>query len=171
MIKFLAAAGSVLLLGCGPTEYQIGQTIEMGAFAFMVDGASERVVQPKAQERSEGIGPKKEITVRLRLLSNESRPRIEFDDFLNDIDRSRMMRMIVFPHYELVDSHGHKFDGGLSTDSRMRFAIEDLGGIFSLSGDESFKAEHLDLRVEDFRLIIENPDRRDGQPSKISIQL
>ena len=169
MIRFLAVAGSILVLGCGPTEYQIGQTIEMGAFTFRVDGASDRVVQPSSRERSEGIGPKKEITVRLSVLSNESRPRREFRHFLDDYDPGRI-RLMIFPHYKLEDIHGHTFDGGLWEQSRMRFAIEDFVGIIP-ENDESFKAEHLDLGAEDFALIIDNPDRRDGQPSKISIQL
>jgi hypothetical protein len=169
MIRFLAVAGSILVLGCGPTEYEIGQTIEMGAFTFRVDGASDRVVQPSSRERSEGIGPKKEITIRLSVLSNESRPRREFRHFLDDYDPDRY-RMMIFPHYKLEDIHGHSFDGGLWDKSYMRFAIEDFVGIIPES-DESFNAEHLDLREEDFALIIENPDRRDGQPSKISIQL
>ena len=77
---------------------------------------------------------------------------------------------MIFPNYELMDIHGHTFDGGLWDRSNMRFAIEDLVGIIP-ELDESFTAEHLDLRAADFALIIENPDRRDGQPSKISIQL
>ena len=37
--------------------------------------------------------------------------------------------------------------------------------------DEAFREEHFDLRPEDFRLIITNPDRRRGQPRSVSIQL
>ena len=176
MIKFLAVAGSALVVGCGPSEYQIGQTIEMGAFAFQVEKASSRV-HPSP---SEHVGPTRQISVQLRLLSNESRPRINFRAFLSGRetncsggisfsfgDRSRT---------KLEDSHGHKFSGGqnahpcdpiLAGKVQLVFRIESDRGF---STNEDFRAEHLDLRPEDFRLIITNPDRRKGQPSKIAIQ-
>ena len=165
---FLAVAGSTLLSGCTPQDYELGQRIEMGPFAFHVEGASSGV------NRGYEGGPMREITVRLRLLSNESRPRKDFYEFLTGIDPYRL-QLIVLPHYKLEDSHGHKFDGLMTrcTDTcRIEFHIRgDLRVMRMFSSDEAFREEHFDLRPEDFRLIITNPDRRDGQPSEVSIQL
>lgn len=183
---FLTVAGGTLFSSCVPQDYELGQRIEMGAFAFQVEGASEGVRASSTREiviNSEtgsevrvgpGSGPTRQISVRLRLLSNESRPRNSLDRFLDGMDRPRgegvTFRLDLSPHYILVDSHGHEFKGGVGVDLRMGFSIEDEGG-FAFSSNEPFRAEHFDLRSEDFRLIITNPDRQDGQPRKVSIQL
>jgi len=187
-IVFIAVAGCIVLSGCSSNDYELGQRIEMGPLAFQVEGASSRLERPKPEPAAPGrpqeaaVGPTRHISVQLRLLSDESRPRIHFGDFLEGGDSK--CSGVSFSlgdrsHYKLEDSHGHKFGGSLERHRcdplvagglQLQFRFIPRGEIPTVR-NEAFRAEHVDLRTEDCRLIITNPDRRKGQPRSVSIQL
>jgi hypothetical protein len=115
------------------------------------------------------------ISVTLKLDNYMERHEKPFDDFLKGRTKGALMD---HPHMELVDEAG------------VRFHLEDLsplsgGSLRSEGWNASFPlvqismresatesaAEHFDKHPADFRLVIENPDHRSGQPRKVSIQL
>ena len=89
--------------------------------------------------------------------------------------------MIVFPNIEIVDEEGNSFDGWVSPRSGgsrrsrrwdAKFWLVHPSGRESLTmGAEESAAKYVDRRPEDFRLVIKNPDRRRGQPSRIWVRL
>ena len=152
---------TLLLWDCSrETEYKIGQTIEMGPFAFVVEEAYERL------SSFSGGDPKMEILVELRLVAAAG-AKVKFDEFLNDTAGQR--RMIIYPHVEIRDKDGHKFLGWVSRISgrdywRAAFSLVDDVGVESAR-------QYLDRRAADFYLLIDNPDRRPGQPSRVAVTL
>lgn len=159
------AAGLALAIwvgGCGQeAEYKMGQSIEMGPFAFVVENAYERV------STFSGGDPKIEIVVDLRL-DVATGAKVKFDDFLNDTaDRSRM---IIHPKVEIRDRDGHAFIGMVQRVSgreewrALFLLIDDVGGTPTAR-------KYLDRRAGDFRLIITNPDRRERQPARAAVAL
>ncbi len=163
-VLLFAVSIGLLCLGCSRSEdYTMGQTIEMGPFAFQVESAS--VTTPDDGHPV--------VFVNFRLLSDESQGKIPFDRLLNDeVDSEgnatarKMIIPIVFPWTAVVDSHGHRFVGnviGLSG----RYIIWEI----RLRDQDRFDKAHRDMQAEDFRLVIKNPDRRKGQPHTASIQL
>ncbi len=152
---------AVFVCACSQeAEYKIGQTIEMGPFAFVVEDAYEQL------SSFSGGDPKIEIFVDLRLDAANG-AKVKFDDFLNDtVER----RMIIHPSLEIRDQRGRKFLGLVNRVSgRERWRAEFLL-VDDLGGTESAQ-KYLDLRAADFRLIIKNPDRREGQPSRAAVTL
>ena len=165
-VLVFAVSTGLLCLGCsnsGDEDYTMGQTIEMGPFAFQVKSAS--VTTPD-------IGHPW-VPVNFRLLSDESKGKIPFDRLFNDeVDsegkataRGKIIP-IVFPWTAVVDSHGHRFVGNVIERSG-RYIIWEI----RLRDQDRFDKAHRDMHVEDFRLVIKNPDRRKGQPLTASIQL
>ena len=166
-----AAAGGVALAGCSMAQdHEMGQEIQMGPFTFEVRSAS-----PSLDVRD--TGRVRVISVTFRVLKDESRPRIDFGEFLSDmVGFQAAPRMMVFPHTTLVDSHGHKFKSDVrGTPPRARFQITSALDLVEVMADaerlQRFNDAHLETQPSDYRLIIENPDRREGQPRAIRIQL
>ncbi len=173
-VLFVVAAGSLMLAGCSMAEdYEMGQEIQMGPFTFEVKSASATV------RYQEDMGRERIISVTLRVLKNESRPRIDFGDFLNDmVGVQWKMQLIADSNLTLVDSHGHKFLGGVGNQGgrpQARFEITSLYDTFenpfNVERIQRFNDAHLETQPSDYRLIIENPDRREGQPRAVRIQL
>lgn len=152
LLAVMACCGILLLPGCPakPEIYQMGEAIEMGPFVFEVEGATEEV-NPR----------EKVINVNFRLHIERSAPfKKPFGEFLSKM--------------HLVDTAGNKIDiwgiGPVSGNqlsatewrARVRLDQESRNG-----GD----AENLGDRPRDFRLIVINPDPREGQARRVSIQL
>ena len=159
----------LIVMGCSPLEektYQLHQPIEMGPWTFAVTGTKE-------QTENRGIRLKK-IFVFLELENYQERHEKPFDDFLNG---RRKQSAMVRPKLWLVSDAGKKFDGSVSPKSggsmrskRWQAAFELVG--FSMREDSSDIAkQYLDKHPSDFRLVIQNPDRRKGQPREVTIQL
>ena len=153
---------ALLLCGCSQeAEYKVGQTIEMGPFAFVVEDAYERVSSYNTGE------PKIEIFVDLRL-DAATGAKVKFDEFLNDTAAPR--GMIIYPNMEIWDRDGRKFQGMVHRVSgRERWQAE-----FPLVDDDggpSTARQYVNRRAADFRLIIKNPDRREGQPGRVTVVL
>ena len=159
LISWLLA---LLLYGCSQeTEYKVGQTIEMGPFAFVVEEAYERVSSFNTGE------PKIEIFVDLRL-DAATGAKVKFDEFLNDTAAPR--GMIIYPNMEIWDKDGHKFMGMVRRISgRERWQAEFL--LVDDDGGTSTARQYVNRRAADFRLIIKNPDRREGQPGRVAVAL
>lgn len=153
---------ALLVWGCGQeTEYKLGQTIKMGPFAFVVEDAYERVSSFNTGD------PKIEILVDLRL-DAATGAKVKFDEFLNDTAADH--GMIIYPHMEIRDKDGRTFLGMVRRISgRERWQAEFL--LVDDVGGTSTARQYVDRRAADFRLIIENPDRREGQPGRVVIAL
>lgn len=168
--RFLAilAAGVALTACANGDEYALRQPIAMGPWTFQVERAEERV-------QTRGVVRLKVISVTLKLNNYLERHEKPFDDFME----GRTAGSIVeHPHIVLVDAAGNRFDlealnplsgGSLRSEGwRARFPLIE----FSLRESSSeTAAEHIDKHPADFRLVIENPGPRSGQPRKVSIQL
>ena len=170
-VLFIATAGGAALAGCSMAEdYEMGQAIEMGPFTFEVRSAS-----PSLDVRD--TGRVRVISVTFRVLKDESRPRIDFGEFLSDmVGFQASPRMMVFPHTTLVDSHGHKFKSDVrGSPPRARFQITSALDLLEFNADaeriQGFNDAHLETEPSDYRLIIDNPDRREGQSRAVRIQL
>ena len=158
----LVLTTSLLLSGCTTSRYDMGETIEMGPFAFEVAGVSETVTQQHAR-------PTKRITVQLQLVRNDSPQR----NLLSFLEGSERVGVIAYPFYKLEDGHGHRFDNrGQASAPGLRINF-DLRGSRRLTEDEHdrWSEEHRDMPAEDCWLIITNPDTRRGQPRAVSIGL
>ena len=162
-------AWTLFLGGCSEgEEYERRVPIEMGPFVFSVGRASQSI----------SSGGMKEIHVVLELHNHEERFDPTFDDALNG---KRPGSMIAFPRVAIVDQEGNSFDGWVSPlsggsrrsrrwDARFWLVYPSTRESLAMGADES-AAKYRDRRPEDFRIVIKNPDRRRGQPSKIWIQL
>ncbi len=162
-------AWTLALGGCsGGEEYQRGDPIEMGPFVFSVGRASQSIA-------SGGI---KEIHVVIELHNYEERFDPTFDDALNG---KRTGSVIALPRSTIVDEEGNSFDGWISPlsggsrrsrrwDARFWLVYPSTRESLAMGADES-AAKYRDRRPEDFRIVIKNPDRRRGQPSRIWVQL
>jgi hypothetical protein len=139
----------------------VGQTIEMGPFVFVVEDAYERVSSYNTGE------PKIDILVDLRL-DAATGAKIKFDEFLNDTAPPR--GMIIYPNMEIWDGDGRKFQGMVHRVSgREHWQAE-----FPLVDDDggpSTARQYVNRRAADFRLIIKNPDKREGQPGRVAVVL
>jgi hypothetical protein len=153
---------SLLLSGCAGTEdYALNDTIEMGPWSFRVQRASTRV-------ESGGTNPFMRVVVSLSIEDFSGEVGQSFDDFLNG---ARPGSPFTNPRFRLVDDQGGSFEGlviGKGSRWTAEFAlIPSSVGI----ADASRAAEFLDREPGDFRLVINNPDRRSGQPARVSVQL
>ena len=149
-------------------EYELQQPITMGPWTFQIERATERI-------ESHGNLRLKMISVTLKLENYMERHQKPFDDFLKGRTEGSIME---HPHLALVDEAGNSFDaedvsplsgGSLRSESwSARFPLIE----FSMRESSSeTAARHIDKHPADFRLVIENPDHRNGQPRKVSIQL
>ena len=154
----------LLLFGCsGPQEVGFDEAIRMGPFEFRVE---------KAFFAPPGDG-NPELIVDFHLLEDESVEGVSFGDLMDndvDIDGNRLMTRFRQAYMAVVDSHGHSFVGQVHPKSGQ------WQGKFSIWGPrlgdrEAYSEEHRGLPVEDFTLVIKNPDPRQGQPLKVSIPL
>ena len=153
---------ALLVGGCSQeTEYKVGQTIEMGPFAFVVEDAYERVSSFNTGD------PKIEILVDLRL-DAATGAKVKFDEFLNDTAGDR--GMIIYPNMEIRDGDGRTFLGMVRRVSgRERWQAEFL--LVDDDGGPSTARHYVNRRAADFRLLIKNPDRREGQPGRVVVAL
>jgi len=154
----LAICASLISLGCAKKtqEYRLEQPINMGPFSFEVERTEESV---KLVHPSEG--PNLEIRVYYRMLDNKTPP------FGKTFDETLLGVRIVDKANNTIESGGGRVVSG---DGRHPSEWVDTFTVSpSLMGvrDKS----KLGQRVSDFRLIIDNPDVRDGQPERVSIQL
>lgn len=156
-------AGMLLTLACSGAEpFTLNQPMEMGPWKFEVTRAEERIDQ-------RGGGRWKTITVYLRLENYRERQEQTFEDFLNG---SRPNSMMSHPQMTLVDAEGNRFDGivrPVSGDMWMAefLLVPDTGHL--LSDPKRLAEKQLGKRPADFRLVIENPDRRSGQARRVEI--
>ena len=164
----MVAAGVALTACTSGDEYSLGQPITMGPWTFQVERATERI-------ESRGSLRLKMISVTLKLENYMERHEKPFDDFIKGRTEGSLMD---HPHMELVDEAGVRFHledvrplsgGSLRSEGwKASFPLVQLS--MRESATES-AAEHFDKQPTDFRLIIENPAHRSGQPRKVSIQL
>jgi hypothetical protein len=164
----MLAAGLTLTACATEDEYALRQPITMGPWTFQVERATERI-------DSRGNLRLKMISVTLKLDNYMERHEKPFDDFMKGRTKGSIME---HPHMELVDEPGNRFDledlSALSGGSLRSEGWKASFPLVQLSMRESASesaAEHLDKHPADFRLVIENPDYRRGQPSKVSVQL
>jgi hypothetical protein len=169
LILATSVAG-LILTGCGPVGgkvYQLDQPIQMGPWTFAVTGAKERT-------ENRGRDRYKTIVIVVELENYMERHEKPFDDFLNGSTQNSMMS---HPKMWLVSEAGKKFDGDVRPESggsmrSRRWQAEFLLAEFSLRENTSDTAKrYLDKHPADFRLVIQNPDRRKGQPREVTIQL
>ncbi len=116
------------------------------------------------------------------MVNNTSEADVHFGDYMNDTVDAEGKRIkymtdvlipVSFPPMKVVDSHGHRFVGLVKGSPGQwwgEFIIWDI--VIGRHGDqEAFDAVHRALPVEDFTLVIKNPDPQKGQPRKVSIPL
>ncbi len=161
--RFAIVLALFTLFACGPENYQMKQTVEMGPFVFEVTRASEKNDYFSSGKRY------KKIYVDLRLYPDKSTvTNVTFDDFLNGEAKGK--RMVVFPAMKIKDDHGNVFDGLVNRLSGKRRWRAEFMLIDHRRGIPS-RVDYLDLNARDFQLVIKNPDVRKGQPSQVTIKL
>ena len=87
--------------------------------------------------------------------------------------------MMTHPHATLVDAEGTPFDGQVTPVSggnlRSELWMADFllvpGNAGPLSNARDLAERQLGKRPADFRLLIENPDRRSGQAHRVEVKL
>lgn len=162
---------ALLGLACsGAVEVVPREAIALGPWTFEVERADARTdVRGGDRWRT--------IAVHLRLHNWRERHEQTFDDFLNGNTPGAIM---CFPKLKLCDVEGTLFDGLVRPGSggslrSERWTAEFLlvpGDLQHALADASELAKrYLDKKPADFRLLIENPDRRRGQPRRVSVQL
>lgn len=172
--RWLTALAALGIAGCTTTEsYEFGQPIEMGPWTFEV----ERVQDVSETDSYRGTR-RKTVMVTLRLHNYTERHERTFDDFMNG-RRPGGLISISFPKLELVHEDGATFLASLSPVSggslrserwqAQAWLIPDNVGIMA---DGSELAErYADTSLSDLALVIDNPDRRSGQPRRVVIAL
>ena len=155
------------LLGCsGSEEVGLDEAIRMGPFEFQVKKA---FLAPLGRGHPQ-------LIVDFEILEDESIAAVSFDDLMDndvDADGNRLTAMFRPGYMGVVDSHGHYFVGMVKAGREQwwgEFIIWDA--VIGRIGDqEVYDKVHRGLPVEDFTLVIKNPDPRKGQPLKVSIPL
>jgi hypothetical protein len=86
--------------------------------------------------------------------------------------------MFSDPHFQLVDDAGAQFSGWLTPVSGGSLRSEQWRAEFVLVPDDfgmqdadELAAAHLNKRLADLRIVLENPDRRRGQPGRVAVRL
>ncbi len=143
----------------------MGQTIEMGPLSFRVESVSTTL-------RSHEGKPRRVIEVELWQVS------VDPDE---DMDLVRfLMRGTEFaprPQIKIRDREGHEFSGRMGLRRRdrwpARFELAEASGFTDASRERAdrFAEQHLSMGPRDFRMYINNPDRRPGQPRAVWLQL
>ncbi len=164
---FLLCAVPLLVNGCsGSQEVGFDEPILMGPFEFQVEKA---FLAPP-----DGGHPR--LIVDFDLLKDDSIAPVNFGDLMDndvDADGNRLTTIFRPPYMAVVDSHGHRFVGltkGGPGQWWGEYIIWDVV-IGRAEDQEAFETVHRALPVEDFTLVIKNPDPREGQPLKVSIPL
>lgn len=162
----ITAVAGVSLIGCSSTKrYELGQTIEMGSFSFRAERATATVGYEAGRQRNV-------IEVDLWLLSGEADAEVDFGRFL-----SPGSTLVSHPQIRIEDRHGHEFYGRIGVPVGERWPVRfQLAGRGGFSPTERERAEeiaetHLGMEPREFRLFINNPDRRGQQPRAVWIQL
>ena len=173
--RWLIALAFVGIAGCSTTEfYELGQPIEMGPWAFEVERAWEQV-------QTKGAGLRiKTITVTIRLHNYKERHEEPFDTFMMR-PGSGIGGMFMKPIFRLVDKEGTGFEAILTPRSGGSLRSERWQAVFelvpldmrsALSADAAdLAARHLDTRLSELAVEIDNPDRRSGQPRRVVVPL
>ena len=154
----LALCASLAWVGCGKKtqEYRMDQPINMGPFSFEVERTEDSVKPVHPSE-----GPTLEIRVYYRMLDNKTPP------FGKPFDETLLYVRIVDKADNTIDYSGR---GLLAGDRRHPSEWCDIFTVSrTLIGVRD--TAKLGQRASDFRLIIDNPDVREGQPEQVSIQL
>ena len=169
--RWLTAIATVGIAGCSATEsYEFGQPIEMGPWSFEV----ERVQDVVETDSWRGTR-RKVVTVTFRLHNYTERYERTFGDFMDDNGPG----MISFPNAKLVHEDGAEFiplfsavSGGNLRSERWRARATLIPVNVGITTDTGPLAEgYADAPLSDLVLVIDNPDRRSGQPRKISVRL
>ena len=154
----LALCALLASLGCEQKiqEYRLEQPINMGLFSFEVERTEEssKFVHPSE-------GPNLEIRVYYRMLENKTVP------FGKTFDESLL-------GVRIVDKAGNTIEySGRGVVAGDRHHPSEWCDIFTVSPSLMGVRDKAKLgqSVSDFRLIIDNPDVRDDQPERVSIQL
>ncbi len=161
------------LVSCSKgTSYRLGDPISMGPWTFEVESVREQI-------ESHTSFRVKIVELTFQLQNYRERHEKTFDDFLNGSGERRGMlaSMFVDPHFWLVDEEGNRFlallspvSGGSLRSERWRVRFELVNG--KPSEDAALQAaRYLNRDLADFRLVIENPNHRKGQPRKIVVAL
>jgi len=156
-----------LLPGCsGSGQVGFDEAIRMGPFEFQVKKA---FIAPLGRGHPQ-------LIVDFEILEDESIAAVNFGDLMDndvDADGNRSTAMFRPPYMAVMDSHGHRFVGltkGGPGQWWGEYIIWDVV-IGRAEEQEAFETVHRALPVEDFTLVIKNPDPRKGQPLKVSIPL
>jgi hypothetical protein len=154
----LALCASLASLGCEKKtqEYRMDQPINMGPFSFEVERTEEAV---KLKHPSEG--PNLEIRVYFRMLDDKTPP------FGKTLDETLLEVRIRDKAGNTIESPGPRVVSG------DRHHPSEWVEIFEVSPSLIGVRDRTKLgkRASDIRLIIDNPDVREGQPERVSIQL
>ena len=156
----LVGLAGLLLSACeSATPVLIGETIEMGSYAFSVISAT----QGKQWESAEGTY--REIVVRVRILRDGTQPYTE--SFSSSfIDSMR-----------IVDGAGNSIGTSPTPISPVqragRYRSEYYTCLFrySRSSEGVRDFDKIGTRPQDFKLLIRNPAHEGSQPRRVSIQL
>jgi hypothetical protein len=159
----------LLFSACARTEERaLREAISMGPWTFSVERAT-------ASTDTHGGGRWRKIRVELRLQNFREQHEPAFDAFLNGGGRGSY---IVFPRFELRDGEGARFEtllssaSGSSSSERWNAEFVLVPSDAGAMEDTARLAEpYLDKAPQDFRIVITNPDRRSGQPGRVSIAL
>jgi hypothetical protein len=165
----VALVALLLASACTRTEERaLREAISMGPWTFTVERAT-------ASTETRGGGRWRRIKVLLRLHNFREPHEPGFDAFLNGGGRGAY---IVFPRFDLRDAQGTRFEtlllsaSGSSTSEHWRAEFVLVPSDADSMADSARLAEpYLDKVPQDFRLVITNPDRRSGQPGRVSIAL
>ncbi len=169
--RWLSALAALSIAGCSTTEsYELGQPIEMGPWTFEVERVQDRVSTHSDGHRQ------KIVTLTLRLHNYTERHERTFDDFMN-ATRSGLMS-ISFPKLKLVHEDGATFVASVSPVSAgslrserwqaQSWLLPDNAGIRNWN---ELWERYADAPLSELVLVIDNPDRRSGQPRKASVRL
>jgi hypothetical protein len=153
-----ALCTSLALSGCQKKteEYRMDQPISMGPFTFAVERTEEAVTHAHPSE-----GPTLKIRIYYRMLDNKTPP------FGKTLDETLLLVRIVDNANNTIESSGPRV---LSGDRHHPSEwVETFEVSPTLMGVRD--RTKLGKGASDFRLIIDNPDVREGQPERASIQL
>lgn len=161
VVLVIISAG-LFCLGCSTAEdYEMTDEIEMGPFTFQVRGA---------YATTPGVGHP-QIIVDFWVKNDDSDGAISFDELFNDLidpEGNKTKGFILHPHANIVDDHGHKFQG-THNDNSARFILWEVR--LRSEDEDRFEEQHKDMQPGDFKLVITNPDPQKGQPRTVSVQL
>jgi hypothetical protein len=145
------------LLGCEKKiqEYRMNQPISMGPFTFEVE-RTEEYVRPGYSE-----GPVLEVRVYYRMLDNKSVP------FGKTLSETLLEDRIIDKAGNSIECSGPRVVSGDQRHPSEWFEAYDVSPSMMGVRDRS----KLGQKTSDFRLVIDNPDVREGQPERVSIEL